>query len=192
MWLYSTFEDSHGTMTASPALSPYDDALCKQQVMADLNEAGQQGRIYPIRPLAHPDHILIGSLNNAVRDVALFSGLRFGLAPKYEYDKFIFRIDELPLPRDPELPPDMVWGIDNARDCELVKSRTSMPRSLVHCEESFRRRGLAKTVSAKLLRNKTNSFGSDNLAAADVAPDNTSSQGMCKSLNGSVHWAGSW
>ncbi|EWZ48870.1 hypothetical protein FOCG_07282 [Fusarium oxysporum f. sp. radicis-lycopersici 26381] len=88
MWLYSTFEDSHGTMTASPALSPYDDALCKQQIMADLNEAGHQGRIYPIRPLAHPDRILIGSLNNAVRDVALSGGLRFGSTPKYEYDKF--------------------------------------------------------------------------------------------------------
>ncbi|KAL7756018.1 hypothetical protein ACKLNR_013011 [Fusarium oxysporum f. sp. zingiberi] len=62
----------------------------------------------------------------------------------------------------------------------------------VHCEEPFRRRGLAKTVSAKLLRTKTSSFGSDNFAAADVAPDNTSSQEMCKSLNGSVHWAGSW
>ncbi|KAF5266037.1 hypothetical protein FOXYS1_3132 [Fusarium oxysporum] len=150
MWLYSTFEDSHGTMTASPALSPYDDALCKQQIMADLNEAGHQGRIYPIRPLAHPDRILIGSLNNAVRDVALSGGLRFGSTPKYE---------------DPELPPGM---------------------------EPFRRRGLAKTVSAKLLRTKTSSFGSDNFAAADVAPDNTSSQEMCKSLNGSVHWAGSW
>ncbi|KNB05062.1 hypothetical protein FOXG_07427 [Fusarium oxysporum f. sp. lycopersici 4287] len=188
MWLYSTFEDSHGTMTASPALSPYDDALCKQQIMADLNEAGHQGRIYPIRPLAHPDRILIGSLNNAVRDVALSGGLRFGSTPK-----------------DPELPPGMVWGIGNARDCELVKSRTSMPRSLqvflfikledgtpvawaflavdgslcsVHCEEPFRRRGLAKTVSAKLLHTKTSSFGNDNFAAADVAPDNTSSQEM--------------
>ncbi|EWZ48871.1 hypothetical protein FOCG_07283 [Fusarium oxysporum f. sp. radicis-lycopersici 26381] len=48
----------------------------------------------------------------------------------------------------------------------------------VHCEEPFRRRGLAKTVSAKLLHTKTSSFGNDNFAAADVAPDNTSSQEM--------------
>ncbi|EWZ02785.1 hypothetical protein FOYG_02009 [Fusarium oxysporum NRRL 32931] len=104
----------------------------------------------------------------------------------------------------------MVWGTGTAWDCELVKSRTSVPRSVellltlpslfikledgtpvawaflavdgslcsVHCEEPFRCRGLAKTVSAKLLRTKTSSFGNDNFAAADVAPDNTSSQEM--------------
>ncbi|EXM20202.1 FR47-like [Fusarium oxysporum f. sp. vasinfectum] len=224
MWLYSTFEDSHGAIPASHALSPDEDALCQQQIKAVLNEARYQGSIYPIQPLAHPDHIFIGSLNNAVRDVALASGLRFGSTPKYEYEKFIFRIDELPVPADPELPAGMVWGTGTAWNCELVKSRTSVPRSVellltlpslfikledgtpvvwaflavdgslcsVHCEEPFRRRGLAKTVSAKLLRTRTTSFGSDNFAAADVAADNTSSQEMCKSLNGSVHWAGSW
>ncbi|KAL5603273.1 hypothetical protein FOBRF1_010806 [Fusarium oxysporum] len=215
MWLYSTFEDSHGAIPASPAPSPDEDALGRQQIKAVLNEARYQGRIYPIQPLAHPDHIFIGSLNNAVRDVAIASGLRFGSTPKYEYEKFIFRIDELPAPADPELPAGMVWGTGKAWDCELVKSRTSVPRSVlfikledgtpvawaflavdgslcsVHCEEPFRRRGLAKTVSAQL-RTKTSSFGSDNFAAADMSPDNTSSQEMCKSLNGSVHWVGSW
>jgi hypothetical protein len=130
MWLYSTFEDSQGAMPASPALSPDQDALCRQQIMAVLNEARHQGRIYPIQPLAHPDHIFIGSLNNAVRDAALANGLCFGPTPKYDYEKFIFRIDELPLPRDPELPAGMVWGTGTVRDCELVRSRTSMPRSV--------------------------------------------------------------
>lgn len=59
-------------------------------------------------------------------------------------------------------------------------------------QEPFRRRDLAKTVSAKLIRDKTSAYGGDKFAAADVAPDNTSSQAMCKSLNGKVHWAGSW
>ncbi|TXC08831.1 hypothetical protein FocTR4_00002406 [Fusarium oxysporum f. sp. cubense] len=174
MWLYSTFEDSHEEIPASPAPSPDEDALSRQQIKAVLNEARYQGRIYPIQPLAHPDHIFIGSLNNAVRDVAIASGLRFGSTPKYEYEKFIFRIDELPAPADPEL--QLAWSGGQAR-----------PGT-----EPFRRRGLAKTVSAQLLRTKTSSFGSDNFAAADVAPDNTSSQEMCKSLNGSVHWVGSW
>ncbi|KAI7777339.1 uncharacterized protein LA080_003791 [Diaporthe eres] len=165
MWLYSTFEDSNGAMP-------------------------RQGRIYSTQPLAHPDHIFIGSLNKAVRDVALASGLRFGPTPKYECEKIILHIDELPPPRDPELPAGMVWGTGTVRDCELVKSRTNMPRS-VH-QEPFRRRDLAKTVSAKLIRDKTSAYGGDKFAAADVAPDNTSSQAMCKSLNGKVHWAGSW
>ncbi|KAM0081146.1 hypothetical protein ACKRZS_006695 [Fusarium odoratissimum] len=130
MWLYSTFEDSHGAIPASPALSPGEDALCRQQIKAVLNEARYQGSIYPIQPLAHPDHIFIGSLNNAVRDVAIASGLRFGSTPKYEYEKFIFLIDELPAPADPELPAGMVWGTGTAWDCELVNSRTSVPRSV--------------------------------------------------------------
>lgn len=130
MWLYSTFEDSKGAMPSSPALSPDDDALCRQQIIAVLNEARRQGRIYSTQPLAHPDHIFIGSLNKAVRDVALASGLRFGPTPKYEYEKIIFHIDELPPPRDPELPAGMVWGTGTVRDCELVKSRTNMPRSV--------------------------------------------------------------
>ncbi|KAI7758756.1 hypothetical protein LZL87_012262 [Fusarium oxysporum] len=188
MWIYSTFEDSLGAIQASPALSFDEDAVCRQQIIAALNEARYQGRIYPIQTLVHPDHIFIGSLNNAVRNVAIASGLRFGSTPKFEYEKFVFRIDELPVPADPELPAGMVWGTGTAWDCELVKSRTSVLRSV----SPFRRRGLAKTVSAKLLRARTSSFGSDNFAAADVAPDNTSSQGVCKSLNGSVHWAGSW
>ncbi|EMT74450.1 hypothetical protein FOC4_g10000912 [Fusarium odoratissimum] len=187
MWLYSTFEDSHEEIPASPAPSPDEDALSRQQIKAVLNEARYQGRIYPIQPLAHPDHIFIGSLNNAVRDVAIASGLRFGSTPKYEYEKFIFRIDELPAPAD---------GVaaDPAKPVYQAGGRDACRLGLlgVHCEEPFRRRGLAKTVSAQLLRTKTSSFGSDNFAAADVAPDNTSSQEMCKSLNGSVHWVGSW
>ncbi|KAI1033938.1 hypothetical protein LB503_010962 [Fusarium chuoi] len=98
--------------------------------LAVLNEARHQARVYPIQSLAQPDHIFIGSLNNAVREVALASGLRFGSTPTYEYDKFIFRIDKLPLPHKLELPSDMVWGSGTVRDCELVKARTSMPRSV--------------------------------------------------------------
>lgn len=130
MWLYSTLEKSQGAIPSSPALSHVEDTLCRQQIGAVLDEARHQGRIYPVQPLAHPDHIFIGSLNNAVRDVALASGLHFGPTPKYEYEKFIFRIDELPPPKDPELPAGMVWGTGTMQDCELVKSRTSMPRSV--------------------------------------------------------------
>ncbi|KAF5610583.1 GNAT family, partial [Fusarium sp. NRRL 25303] len=206
MWLYSTFEDSHGAIPASPTLSPDEDAICRQQIIAVLNEARHQARVYPIQPLAHPDHIFIGSLHNAVREVALASGLRFGPTPTYEYEKFIFRIDKLPLPHKLELPSDMVWGSGTVRDCELVKARTSMPRSvkllltlpslfiklkdgtpvawafldklwMALCVASTAR-GLAKAVSSELLRTKTSAFSSDNFAAADVAPDNTSSQAM--------------
>ncbi|KAG4291731.1 hypothetical protein FPRO06_12984 [Fusarium proliferatum] len=52
MWLYSTFEDSYGAIPASPSLSPDEDALCRQQIIAVLNEARHQARVCPIQPLA--------------------------------------------------------------------------------------------------------------------------------------------
>ncbi|RKL41613.1 hypothetical protein BFJ72_g5505 [Fusarium proliferatum] len=52
MWLYSTFEDPYGAIPASPSLSPDEDALCRQQIIAVLNEARHQARVHPIQPLA--------------------------------------------------------------------------------------------------------------------------------------------
>ncbi|KAH6686476.1 hypothetical protein F5X68DRAFT_240827 [Plectosphaerella plurivora] len=222
MWFYSTYEDSHGFITAAPPLSPEDNTLCRRQIMAVLNEARRQGRDYPVQPLPAPDHILVGSLNNCIRDVARENGIRFGARPGAEYEKFIFNVDDLPEQRS--LPDGMVWADAGPGDCELAKSRTSIPRTVkllqtlpsqfikledgtpvawaflgvdgsfsgVHCEEPFRKRGLAKAVGAKLIREKTSAYGQDSYSAADVAPENVSSQAMCRSLGGKVHWAGSW
>lgn len=128
MWFYSTLEDSHGALPAVPPLTSAEDALCRRQVMAVLYEARRQGREYPVQPLPAPDHILVGSFNNVNRDVARAQGIRFADRGPAEYEKFIFRIDELP--SNPELPEGMVWGHGNVQDCELVKSRTSIPRTV--------------------------------------------------------------
>jgi hypothetical protein len=128
MWFYSTYEDSHGAIPAAAPLSPADDALCRAQVMAVLNEARRQGREYPVQPLPVPDHILVGSLNNAIRDIARDNNIRFRPRPGAEYEKFIFNVDDLPKPR--QLPDGMVWAEADVRDCELAKSRTSIPRTV--------------------------------------------------------------
>lgn len=130
MWLYSTYEDSHGAHPSAPPLSAEDTALCQRQIMAVLTEAKRQGRLYPHQPLPHPNCMLVGSMNNAVRYVAIENGVRFGPRQEFEYEKFIFRIDELPEPEEPELPEGMVWGAGTWEDCEVVKSRTSIPRSV--------------------------------------------------------------
>ncbi|KAL7785941.1 hypothetical protein V8C37DRAFT_405633 [Trichoderma ceciliae] len=62
----------------------------------------------------------------------------------------------------------------------------------VHCEEPYRRQGLAKKLATKLLREKSSVFGDDGLLAADVSPTNLSSRAMCKSLNGKPDWVVSW
>ncbi|KAJ3492997.1 hypothetical protein NLG97_g5013 [Lecanicillium saksenae] len=62
----------------------------------------------------------------------------------------------------------------------------------VHCEEPYRNRGLAKKISSKVLRDKVDWFGPGGLSSADVAPDNSASRAMCKSLNGYPTCIVSW
>lgn len=128
MWLYSTYEDSHGAQPCEPPLSDEDAAVCRRQILAVLHEARRIGRAYPEQPLPIPDHMLVGSLNDVVKDVAEANGVRFGPRQESGYEKFIFRLDELPEPG--ELPEGMVWGPGTWEDCEVAKSRTSIPRSV--------------------------------------------------------------
>ncbi|KAH6604460.1 hypothetical protein Trco_006167 [Trichoderma cornu-damae] len=58
----------------------------------------------------------------------------------------------------------------------------------VHCEEPYRRRGLAKKLAIKLIWEKSSQFGGDGYISADVSPTNLSSQALCKSLNSKPDW----
>lgn len=64
-------------------------------------------------------------------------------------------------------------------------------------QNGYRRRGIAKLLAAKLLRQTGIEFSNDKYAghewsSADVAPDNEGSRAMCKSLNATPHWSISW
>lgn len=74
--------------------------------------------------------------------------------------------------------------------CE-VRTRTSHPFSLVltNQQEAYRGQGFAKAVALKLFQEKSADFASDGLYHADVAFDNLQSQGVCKSLGGTVKWS---
>jgi hypothetical protein len=60
---------------------------------------------------------------------------------------------------------------------------------LRHQQEEYRGRGLAKAVASKLFRENVTDFAQDGLAHADVGFENLQSQGVCKSLNGTVGWS---
>ncbi|UKZ61478.1 uncharacterized protein TrAtP1_002744 [Trichoderma atroviride] len=76
----------------------------------------------------------------------------------------------------------IVWGLVGI-DGSLIS---------IHCEEPYRRQGLAKKLAAKLLREKSTLSASDGLIAADVSPTNASSRAMCKALGGKPDWTTSW
>ncbi|ETS88046.1 hypothetical protein PFICI_01874 [Pestalotiopsis fici W106-1] len=62
----------------------------------------------------------------------------------------------------------------------------------LHCEEPYRGRGFAKAVAVKLMQDHLKDFGDDGYCAADVAPDNAQSQGVCRSLGGKVARTVTW
>ncbi|KAI1132098.1 hypothetical protein F5Y10DRAFT_17175 [Nemania abortiva] len=64
--------------------------------------------------------------------------------------------------------------------------------SSLHCEEPYRGRGIAKAVAVRVLRDHLKDYGDDAYGWADVAPENTQSQGVCRSLNGHPKWQISW
>ncbi|TVY18733.1 hypothetical protein LARI1_G004059 [Lachnellula arida] len=59
----------------------------------------------------------------------------------------------------------------------------------LHCEKEYRGRGLAKAVSVKLLRDRAVDLVQDGWYHADVAVENLQSQGVCRSLKGTVEWS---
>jgi hypothetical protein len=74
--------------------------------------------------------------------------------------------------------------------------------SSLHCEEAYRGKGLAKAVTSRLFREEVSVFAGqhgdglvendDRWAHADVALDNVGSQGVARSLGGTVGWDVHW
>ena len=81
---------------------------------------------------------------------------------------------------------DGTFGPDN------IECREDRLNCRTHYQEPYRRRGLAKKLATKLLREKSPQFGDDGWLCADVSPSNESSRAMCKSLNGKPDWLVSW
>ncbi|KKP02913.1 hypothetical protein THAR02_04978 [Trichoderma harzianum] len=178
MYIYSTLEHPRNRDDAS-SKHVYEPQLVElvKEVIRLRNEYKQE------LLFTNPDRILIGSLHADIRSILeKFEG-RVETRPSGLYDKWLMRREELPL-LDENLPPGMYWDSANLDDCQLVVSRTDIPRTA--------RQGLAKKLAVKLLREKATRFGDDGWLCADVSPSNVSSRAMCKSLNGKPDWVTSW
>ncbi|KAL7805287.1 hypothetical protein V8C44DRAFT_341027 [Trichoderma aethiopicum] len=217
MYIYSTLEHRRNKDDESNL------HLYEQQLEHLVSEVVRLRREYGQTLLfTDPDRILVGSLHSRVRSILE----KFGVVeprPTGVYDKWLIRRDELPS-LDESLPSGMYWDSASLEDCQIVVSRTDIPRTAevlvnlpnlmikrddgtpiawallgtdgslvsVHCEEPYRRRGLAKKLATKLLLEKSAQFGDDGWLCADVSPSNESSRAMCKSLNGKPDWLVSW
>lgn len=176
--------------------------------------------------LVYGNSVLLGSLHSKVRKILVKSG-RVTPRPSGDYDKWLFRMESVPepqqtpegmqwgkasledcrlvasrtdIPRPPEslvkLPGLMLKLVDGTPVCWAFIALDGSLISL-HCEAGYRRRGFAKMLAAKLLRQAFDGYsdgrftGSEWLSA-DVAPDNEGSRAICRSLNAVPRWSVSW
>ncbi|KAK1246198.1 hypothetical protein MKX07_005267 [Trichoderma sp. CBMAI-0711] len=166
MYIYSTLEQRRNKDDES------DLHLYEQQLARLVSEVVRLRKEYGHKLLfTDPDRILVGSLHSKI--VVSRTDI-----PRTA--EMLVNLPNLMIKRDDGTP--IAWALLGT-DGSLVS---------VHCEEPYRRRGLAKKLATKLLLEKSPQFGDDGWLCADVSPSNESSRAMCKSLNGKPNWLVSW
>lgn len=115
-WMYSTLEDPSSTS----AEAVYDD-----QLAVLINEIIRLKKEYG-KPLVYPDSLLVGTLHSHVRQLLERSG-RAKPRATGNYDKWLFRFENLPSAEE-VLPEGMYWDKASLEDCQIVVSRSDLPR----------------------------------------------------------------
>ncbi|KAL7931536.1 hypothetical protein V8C35DRAFT_309770 [Trichoderma chlorosporum] len=123
MYIYSTLEHPRNRGDTS------NRQLYEQQLVEMLKEVIRLRSEYKQELLlTDPDRVLIGSLHSDVRSILeTFEG-RVQARPSGIYDKWLIRREELPL-LDESLPSGTYWDSATLHDCQLVVSRTDIPRT---------------------------------------------------------------
>ncbi|KXH66671.1 acetyltransferase [Colletotrichum salicis] len=125
LFMYSTLED-----TPSKPLTDKDKKTAESQITAILDAVTQVSKEQPDNRTL-PGAVLVGTLATATRDAILRAGVRVTPRQDYEYEKWLFRVDEIPDFEDGvTLPEGATWGPATERDCEIVVSKTDIPRQV--------------------------------------------------------------
>ncbi|GKU05198.1 gnat family [Fusarium langsethiae] len=213
-WIYSTYE--HPDQAATRDTTIYEKQLDKI-VQKSIEIAKDYGR-----ELVYGDAVLLGTLHHSVRELLHKTGRvqprKTGVYDKWLFKYEDIPKDEVELPEGMKwgtaTEDDCRIVVSRTNIPRTVQVLRRMPSLMIkledgtpvswaflgfdgslislHCEEPYRRRGLAKTLAAKLFREKSLDFADDGWCCADVASDNGGSRGMCKSLNGKPYWRISW
>lgn len=121
MWIYSTLEDC--------PVDIVEEVQHEKQVIAMMNKVKDANRLYGEREF-HPNAVFIGSLNSVVRDVLEKHEIKVTRRAEWDYEKWLFRIEELPEERKFALPDGAHWAQVSAEDCEIARSRTHIQRKV--------------------------------------------------------------
>ncbi|GKT52993.1 GNAT family acetyltransferase [Colletotrichum tofieldiae] len=181
LFMYSTLENG-------VAATEEERETAELQIMAALDAVRQVSREQPDNR-AYPGGCLVGTLATVTRETMIKRGVTVRPRAVFEYEKWLFRVEEVP-EFNVALPEGATWAPATERDCEVVISRTTVPRQVT--QPPYRQRGYAKALASRLFKRSASDYGSDGWVCADVAPENLGSKGMCKSLNGRHAWNCSW
>ncbi|OLN83378.1 hypothetical protein CCHL11_03031 [Colletotrichum chlorophyti] len=121
LFIYSTLEDGNVS-------SDEEKETCELLIMAALDAVKKVGKEQP-DGRADPGGCLVGTLATVTREVMIRRGAHVKPRATYEYEKWLFRVDEIP-EVDVALPEGAVWSPANETDCEIVISRTYVPRAV--------------------------------------------------------------
>ncbi|RDA90854.1 hypothetical protein CP533_1541 [Ophiocordyceps camponoti-saundersi (nom. inval.)] len=190
---------------------PHDRARCKAQLMALVDalahhQQGQEsrksillaslhsevralleptGRLHP-RPTGLHDKWLFDVTSLPAIEQGLPEGLHWGCATLADCETVVSRSD---IPRTPEFLfrlPNVVIKLEDETPVAWVFLGVDGTMTSIHCEDAYRRKGLGRIVTVKLLREKIGLLTgdeSDTLSAADVSISNEASKALCRSLN---------
>ncbi|KAH7161641.1 hypothetical protein EDB81DRAFT_351195 [Dactylonectria macrodidyma] len=214
MWVYSTLEDQE-------QLNADEDTFYEGQLKVFVDELIRIAKEYG-RPLVHSGAVLVGTLHTSVRRIlertGRIVGRKTGFYDKWlfkvadipengvplpdgmywspaTFDDCKIAISRSDIPRTAEwlsLMPSLTIKLEDGTPISWAFLSPDGSLASLHCEEPYRRQGLARSLAAKLFRERTYDFGEDGWCSADVAPDNAGSRGMCMRLNGKQYWTVSW
>ncbi|TEA19006.1 hypothetical protein C8034_v009465 [Colletotrichum sidae] len=120
LFLFSTLETGSKT--------PEDKNVCEAQIVAIIDAVKQVNK-EQTENRGYPGAVLVGTLATVVRGVLFDKGVKVQPRADYEYEKWLFKVDEVPA-FDVTLPDGARWETANEHDCEVVVSRTHIPRQV--------------------------------------------------------------
>jgi hypothetical protein len=122
LWLYTSLEHRQPTSTSTRTVD--EEAACGDQAVLVMQEVKRVRDAYSEERKASPE-ILLGTLSEVTRQLLANRAVVFPYVSIY--DKWLFRLDELPTVQSP-LAEGMRWSRVRREDIPLVLSRTDIPR----------------------------------------------------------------
>ena len=119
MWLFGTIETKN-------KVSDADKLEFKQLLRCLVDEMIKIGRQYG-KETTYPSTLLLGTVHTRLRRI-LEELNRITPRATGFYDKWLFKAEDLP-DKEAQLPEGMSWDTASPGDCEIVVSRTDIPRT---------------------------------------------------------------